>query len=320
MVSPLEVQGLTKEFRVGFWGTRVRVLSDLNLEVRKGEVFGYLGPNGAGKTTTLKLLVGLLKPTSGRARIFGRDCDDLSIKQRVGFLPENPYFYEYLTGRELLNFYAQLVGLRPAQRRDRIEKLAKLVNLDAALDLPLRKYSKGMLQRVGLAQALLNDPDLVLLDEPMSGLDPIGRREIRDLIIELRNQGKTVFFSSHIIPDVEMLCDRVGILVGGRLVAQGPLDDLLEARMASIDITISGVHQEVVDTLDHLLMTRPVRRGERLLLTVNDERALAEVLARLIEEKVTIHSIAPQRESLEGFFIRHACPEPSRRAQPRGAP
>ncbi len=312
MVSPVETQGLTKEFRVGFWGKRVRVLSDLNLEVREGEVFGYLGPNGAGKTTTLKLIMGLLKPTSGRVRIFGRDSWDFSIKRRVGFLPENPYFYEYLTGRELLNFYGQLVGLRPVERRDTTERLAKRVNLSEALDLPLRKYSKGMLQRIGLAQALLNDPDLVLLDEPMSGLDPIGRREIRDLIIGLKNQGKTVFFSSHIIPDLELLCDRVGILAGGRLVAQGPLDDMLGARIESIEVTVSRVPPGLVEELDHLLVSLPVTKGERLLLTVKDEGALAELLARLVEAKAAIHAAAPQRESLEEYFLRHA--------QPRGGP
>ena len=320
MVPPLEVQGLTKEFRVGFWGTRVRVLSDLSLKVRKGEVFGYLGPNGAGKTTTLKLIMGLLKPTSGRARIFGRDSWDCSITQKVGFLPENPYFYEYLTGRELLNFYGQLVGLRSVERRDTTERLAKLVHLSAAIDHPLRKYSKGMLQRIGLAQALLNDPDLVLLDEPMSGLDPIGRREIRDLIIGLKGQGKTVFFSSHILPDVELLCDRVGILVGGRLVAQGPLDEMLEARIASIEVTVSRVPPGLVEELDHLLVSPPVTKGERLLLTVQDERALAELLAHLVEAKAAIHAAAPQRESLEEYFLRHACPEPSGRTRPENTP
>lgn len=320
MVPPLDVQGLTKEFRVGFWGTRVRVLSDLNLEVRKGEVFGCLGPNGAGKTTTLKLIMGLLKPTSGRVRIFGRDNWDVSIKRRVGFLPENPYFYEYLTGRELLNFYGQLVGLRPVERRDTTERLAKLVHISAAIDLPLRKYSKGMLQRIGLAQALLNDPDLVLLDEPMSGLDPIGRREIRDLIIGLKSQGKTVFFSSHILPDVELLCDRVGILVGGRLVAQGPLDEMLEARIASIEVTVSRIPLGLVEELDHLLVSPPVTKGERLLLTVKDEGALAKLLTQLVDGKAAIHAIAPQRESLEEYFLRHACPEPGGRTRPENAP
>ena len=226
--------------------------------------------------------------------------------------PENPYFYEYLTGRELLNFYGQLVGLRAGERRDTAERLGKLVRLSAALDVPLRKYSKGMLQRIGLAQALLNDPDLVLLDEPMSGLDPIGRREIRDLIIGLKSEGKTVFFSSHIIPDVELLCDRVGILVGGCLVAQGPLDEMLEARIASIEVTVSRVPPALVEELDHLLVSPPVTKGERLLLTVKDEGALAELLTRLLDAKAAIHAAAPQRESLEEYFLRHA--------QPRGGP
>ena len=306
----IETKNLTKEYRVGFWQKRVQVLSDLNLSVGQGEIFGYLGPNGAGKTTTLKLLMGLVEPTSGEARILGQPLGDVGIKQQVGFLPEQPYFYEYLTGRELLNFYGQLVGLDRFDRRERVHKLASQLRIESALDLPLRKYSKGMLQRIGLAQALLNDPKLVLLDEPMSGLDPIGRRQVRDLLLGLKEDGKTVFFSSHIIPDVEMVCDRVGILVSGRLVASGSLDDLLEAQVASIEVTVSQVPPELAQELDHLLLTRPIFRSERLLLTVKDEEALAELLPRLSEAKATVHSIIPQRESLEDYFLHHASAKP----------
>jgi ABC-2 type transport system ATP-binding protein len=228
--------------------------------------------------------------------------------QQIGFLPEQPSFYEYLTGRELLNFYGQLLGLDRPTRRERVEGLARQLRIETALDLQLRKYSKGMLQRIGLAQALLNDPRLVLLDEPMSGLDPIGRREIRDLLLRLKSEGRTVFFSSHIIPDVEMVCDRVGILVEGRLVAQGPLDEILGVRIASIEVTASQVPPEVMGALDHLLVVQPVPRGERLLLTVKDEGPLAELLARLLDGKAVIHAIAPHRESLEDYFIRHVQP------------
>jgi ABC-2 type transport system ATP-binding protein len=308
----IAVKDLCKEYRVGFFRKRVRVLSDLSLNVGQGEVFGYLGPNGAGKTTTLKLLMDLLRPTSGEIRILGRPVGDVRTKRQVGFLPEQANFYEYLTGRELLSFYGQLVGLHRSDRRERVHTLACELRIDAALDLPLRKYSKGMLQRIGLAQALLNDPKLVLLDEPMSGLDPIGRREVRDLLLRLKSEGRTVFFSSHIIPDVEVVCDRVGILVRGRLVAQGPLDEMLTARMASIEATVSRVPPELLEELDHLLMTRPVTRGDRLLLTVKDEDALAELLPRLLEHKAVVHAIVPQRESLEEYFIRHV--------QPREAP
>jgi ABC-2 type transport system ATP-binding protein len=235
-------------------------------------------------------------------------------------LPEQPNFYEYLTGRELLNFYGQLLGLDRPTRRERVERLASQLRIESALDLQLRTFSKGMLQRVGLAQALLNDPRVVLLDEPMSGLDPIGRREVRDLLLRLKSEGRTVFFSSHIIPDVEVVCDRVGILVGGRLVAEGPLDEILEAKVASIEVTVSHVPPEVAQELEHLLLTRPVSRGERLLLTVKDEGPLAELLARLLDGKAVIHAIAPHRESLEEYFFRHVSPEPGGRTRPENAP
>jgi len=307
-MNAIETEKLGKEHRIGFWRKRICALSQLDLTVHEGEVFGYLGPNGAGKTTTLKLLTGLLQPTSGEARILGRPPGDVRAKEQIGFLPEQPNFYEYLTGRELLNFYGQLLGLDRSIRRERIESLVLQLRIESALDLQLRKYSKGMLQRLGLAQALLNDPRLVLLDEPMSGLDPVGRREVLDLLLRLKSEGRTVFFSSHIIPDVEVVCDRVGILVGGRLVAQGPLDESLGARIASIEVTASQVSTEVMGELDHLLVAHPVPRGERLLLTVKDEGALAELLARLLDDKAVIHAIAPHRESLEEYFFRHVEP------------
>jgi ABC-2 type transport system ATP-binding protein len=307
-MNAIETEKLGKEHRIGFWRKRVCALSQLDLTVHEGEVFGYLGPNGAGKTTTLKLLMGLLRPTSGEARILGRPPGDVRIQPQVGFLPEQPAFYEYLTGRELLNFYGQLLGLDRSIRRERIESLVLQLRIESALDLQLRKYSKGMVQRLGLAQALLNDPKVILLDEPMSGLDPIGRREVRDLLLRLKEEGKTVFFSSHIIPDVEVVCDRVGILVSGRLVAQGSLNEMLEAQIASIEVTISRVPPEALENVSYLLMTKPVKRGERVLLTVKDEGVLAELLARLLDGKAVIHAIAPHRESLEEYFFRHVQP------------
>ena len=307
-MNAIETEKLGKEHRIGFWRQRVCALSQLDLTVHEGEVFGYLGPNGAGKTTTLKLLMGLLRPTSGEARILGRPPGDVRVMEQIGFLPEQPSFYEYLTGRELLNFYGQLLGLDRSIRRERVESVARQLRFESVLDLQLRKYSKGMLQRLGLAQALLNDPRLVLLDEPMSGLDPIGRREVRDLLLRLKSEGRTVFFSSHIIPDVEMVCDRVGVLVGGRLVAQGPIDEILGVRIASIEVTASQVPPEVMGALDHLLVAQPIPRGERLLLMVKDEGALAELLARLLDDKAVIHAIAPHRETLEEYFFRHVEP------------
>jgi len=304
-MNAIETTKLKKEYRTGFRRTRVTVLSQLDLAVSEGEIFGYLGPNGAGKTTTLKILMGLLRATAGDASVLGRPPGDVGTKQLVGFLPEQPAFYDYLTGRELLSFYGQLFGLDRSIRRDRIETLARQLRVESALDTQLRKYSKGMLQRIGLAQALLNEPRVVLLDEPMSGLDPIGRREVRDLLLRLKSEGRTVFFSSHIIPDVEMVCDRVGILVAGRLVAQGELEGLLDAGVATIEVTVSRLSPEVVAALEHLLVSRPISRGERLLLAVKDEGAVAELLVRLVEEKAAVHAVVPHRESLEEYFLRH---------------
>ena len=217
----LKTQGLTKTYHTGFWGRRMVALEGLDLEVCRGEVFGFLGPNGAGKTTTLKLLMGLIYPTSGKAWILDKEIGDVAVKQHIGFLPESPYFYDYLTAEEFLRFYGQLFGLSRAVLSHRLDELFRLVGLSQVRKLQLRKFSKGMLQRIGIAQALVNDPQLVILDEPMSGLDPVGRKEIRDLILQLKTQGKTIFFSSHILHDAEVLCDRVGILIKGLMVALG---------------------------------------------------------------------------------------------------
>ena len=225
----LKTEALCKQFKVGFWGRPLTALERLDLEIHTGEIFGFLGPNGAGKTTTLKILMGLIYPTSGKAWILGHKVGEVAMKQQVGFLPESPYFYDYLTAEEFMRFYGQLFGLGGALLSERITALLKTVGLTDARGLQLRKFSKGMLQRIGIAQALINDPHLVILDEPMSGLDPVGRKEIRDLILHLKAQGKTVFFSSHILHDAEVLCDRVGILIKGRLVALGKVTELIGA-------------------------------------------------------------------------------------------
>ncbi|MFQ5881423.1 MAG: ABC transporter ATP-binding protein [Candidatus Methylomirabilales bacterium] len=300
----IKTEGLAKDYRVGFWRRKVRVLLDLHLEVQEGEIFGYLGPNGAGKTTTLKLLMGLALPTSGRAFILGRELPDVKVKTEVGFLPESPYFYEYLTGREFLGFYGRLFGLRGKGLRDRIGRLLAQVGLQAAADLPLRKYSKGMLQRIGLAQALINDPKLVILDEPMSGLDPVGRREVRDLILRLKEEGKTIFFSSHIIPDVEMICDRVGILVGGRLVKVGRLDELLSAEVESIEVTASGLSEMALKQIERCASRPVVRSGDKVLIFIRGEEDLGEVLRLMLDAKARIHAVAPHKRSLEEHFIQ----------------
>src|SRR5678815_2508521 len=227
-MTVIEITNLTKDYELGFWRKRkVRALDGLSLSVETGEIFGFLGANGAGKTTTLKLLMRLTFPTAGKARILGSDIDNVAMHQRIGYLPENPYFYDYLTAREFLEYCGELFGLDKKTRANKARELLERVHLDEKRwDTQLRKFSKGMLQRVGLAQAIVNDPAIVFLDEPMSGLDPIGRREVRDLISELRTEGRTVFMCSHILSDIEVLCDRVAILKKGKLAHQGLLHEL----------------------------------------------------------------------------------------------
>jgi ABC-2 type transport system ATP-binding protein len=300
----LKTEGLTKEYRTGFWRTRVRVLHDLNLEVHQGEIFGYLGPNGAGKTTTLKLLMGLIYPTAGRASILGRDVFDVAVKAQVGFLPENPYFYDYLTGREFLHFYGQLFGLPYRDRRQRIDELLHAVGLSKAAHLQLRKYSKGMLQRIGLAQALINDPQVIVLDEPTSGLDPVGRKEVRDLILDLKSRGKTVFFSTHIVPDVEMICDRVGIIVAGRLTRVGTLEELLGSEIERIEIAASGFDEAVNSQIAQWSTRPPLQHGDKVLFSVNTEKEASQVMEFLLGRGASVHGVHPKRRTLEDLFLQ----------------
>jgi len=300
----LSTHELTKDYAVGFWRKRpYRALDRLTLEVEAGEVFGFLGPNGAGKTTTLKLLMQLVFPTSGHAELLGRPLGDLSVKRRIGYLPENPYFYDYLTAEELLAYFAALFGYDSAERRRRSTRLLDEVGIGAERRMPLRKFSKGMLQRVGIAQTLLNDPDLVILDEPMSGLDPIGRRDVRALILRLRDRGCTVFFSSHVLSDAEALCSNVAILARGKLVTTGRLTDMLEFQVRGWELVASHVN----DAVHHMLQTRAqhvVRLGEgrysaELPLDPPPDRLLAELTAG----GATLVSLNPLRETLEDFFI-----------------
>src|SRR4051812_3125123 len=241
------IDNLTKDFSVGFWRPRsYRALDRLSLSIEQGEVFGFLGPNGAGKSTTLKLLMQLSFPTSGRAEILGRPAGDIEVKRRIGYLPESPYFYDYLTAEELLSYFASLTGYSSAERRTRVPALLDEVGIGAERRIQLRKFSKGMLQRVGIAQAILNDPEVVFLDEPMSGLDPLGRRDVRNLILKLRNRGCTVFFSSHVLSDAEALCSRVAILVGGSLVAAGEVEDVRAFRARGWDLVIANVSPDIL--------------------------------------------------------------------------
>ena len=304
MEPVIEIEGLCKDFRAGFWRRRMRVLHSLDLVVHQGEIFGYLGPNGAGKTTTLKLLTGLILPTAGSARLLGRDLTDVAAKQHIGFLPENPYFYDYLTGRELLDFCGRLFGLTASDRRDRISRLLRLTEMGEAAHLQLRKYSKGMLQRLGLAQALVNDPLLVILDEPMSGLDPLGRKAMRDIILQLKAEGRTIFFSSHILPDVEVLCDHVGILVAGRLRDVGRLDQILKTETESIELTLTHVPAEVLATLQGLAQAPVLEQPDGVLIRLPDEQRLDMALRAALAAGAQVVSVTPQRVTLEAHFLR----------------
>lgn len=303
-MKPLQIRGLTKEFRLGLRGRRVLVLDRLDLEVEQGEVFGFLGHNGAGKTTTLKLLMGLLVPTAGTALILGRPIEDVAVRQRVGFLPESPYFYEYLTAEEFLTFYGQLFGLGGAPLARKVDELLEMVSMVDARRLPLGKFSKGMLQRIGLAQALINDPQLVILDEPMSGLDPIGRRDVRDIILRLREDGKTVFFSTHILPDVEMICDRVGILVRGRLRAVGAVHELVgAASVTSVEVVVEGVAEAGLQEVTRLGGTA-VRRGHQVLIKLESETGVSALLDVVRRHAGRVVSLVPHKRSLEDLFLR----------------
>ncbi len=302
--SIVRIDQLRKVFRVGFWGRRVTAVDQLSLDVHRGEVFGFLGPNGAGKTTTIKILMGLIAPSGGNAFLFGRPVNHVAAKSKVGFLPESPYFYDYLTSREFLRFYGHLFGLGGSTLRSRVDELLELVGMAHAGNLQLRKFSKGMLQRVGIAQALINDPELVVLDEPMSGLDPVGRREVRDLILRLKEAGKTVLFSSHILHDAELLCDRVAMILKGRLMASGRVADLIDqGATRSVELVIDRLSPE---GLDHLrpLTEKLVRQGDRLMAVLAQPSHVDPALDIIRAAKANLVSVTPHRRSLEDLFIQ----------------
>src|SRR3954451_7682754 len=296
---------LTKDYAIGFWRKRpYRALDRLTLEVGTGEVFGFLGPNGAGKTTALKLLMQLVYPTGGDAEILGRPLGDRSVKQRIGYLPENPYFYDHLTAEELLVYYASLFGIRGAERAARARRLLDEVGVGAERRLQLRKFSKGMLQRVGIAQALINNPELVILDEPMSGLDPLGRRDVRTLILRLRDSGTTVFFSSHVLSDAEALCSRVAILAKGRLVAAGRLTDMLALRARGWELVVAGANDALIASLSSRVR-RTVRISEgRYTLELPLEPPPEQLLGELTAGGAHLTSLNPIRETLEDVFVQ----------------
>jgi ABC-2 type transport system ATP-binding protein len=304
-VTAIDILGLEKTYSVGFWRKKPRcALKPLHLRVEEGEIFGFLGPNGAGKTTTLKMLMGLVYPTGGSAQILGMDINDPRMKAQIGFLPEQPYFYDYLTAGELLNYYGRLSGMPPKERERKVREVLERVGLPDVLRVQLRKFSKGMLQRVGIAQAILHDPRIVFFDEPMSGLDPMGRREVRDLMEELKHEGKTVFFSTHILSDAEALCDRVAIIHLGELRSIGAVADLTSSVEGKIELIWHG--NKVPAAMKALGAECHVTGDTiRAVLLEGNQDAALEALRR---EQLRIVSLIPVRTSLEEYFVRKLQP------------
>ena len=299
MPPVLQVDNLEKAFSPGFIPKKRPILKGISFAVSAGEIFGYLGPNGAGKTTTLKCILGLIFPDRGNIEIFGHPHLSPKGKERLGYLPENPYFYDHLTAVEFLDFCARLFGLKRKEREDRVARLLRLVGLERARGLQLRKFSRGMLQRAGLAQALINEPALLFLDEPLGGLDPLGRKELRDIIVRLKQEGKTIFLCSHILQDIEMICDRVAVIVGGRIISQGFLRDLISEKILFIEVTLSGIDPASLTDLGELVSTR----GDRILLKVFQEDRIEHLMALAREKKARIHSLIPRTETLEDIFV-----------------
>ncbi|MBV9342628.1 MAG: ABC transporter ATP-binding protein [Acidobacteria bacterium] len=296
----IEILGLEKTYRVGFWRKRPKqALRPLFLTVEEGQIFGFLGPNGAGKTTTLKLLMGLVFPSAGTARILGMELDDRRMKAQIGFLPEQPYFYDHLTARELLRYFGQLSGVEARQLGRRVDRVLERVGLQEAGGVELRKFSKGMLQRVGIAQAILHEPRVVFLDEPMSGLDPMGRFEVRSLIEELKSEGKTVFFSTHILSDAEALCDRVAVLHLGELRGVAAVEELAAGMQAKVEIVWQG--NSVPAAVQALGID--CRTAGDTMRAVLPEEHQDFVLEALIREHLRVISLTPVRMSLEDYFV-----------------
>jgi ABC-2 type transport system ATP-binding protein len=313
MSDAVHIEGLGKTYRLGLRMRKVVALENLDLKVAEGSIFGFVGPNGAGKSTTIKILVGLVTPTSGRAALFGQRVPDAESRRAVGYLPENPSFHEFLRPLEVLTLMGRLSGMSGPALRRRCEEVLALVGLDGAADLTIRKFSKGMVQRLGLAQAVLHDPPLLILDEPMSGLDPIGRAEVRDLIVGLGRRGKTIFFSTHILADVESICDRAGMLLHGRLVRHGTLGELLDSSIRAVELRCADLPAAVVEALRGLAQDT-VSGPDGWLFTLRDLKIANEAVAKVVAAGGRIASVVPQRENLEQSFVRLA------RAQEATAP
>ncbi|MBN2326306.1 MAG: ABC transporter ATP-binding protein [Candidatus Omnitrophica bacterium] len=302
-MSILRIQNLTKVYSKGVFGGKFRALNDLNLEVEEGEIFGFLGPNGAGKTTTIKILLRIIFPTSGQAWLLNKPLGELSELHKIGYMPENPYFYRFLTGQEFVMFYAKLIGLNHEDARKKVDRLLDIVGLSYAKKTRVGEYSKGMVTRIGLAQSLVTDPTLLLLDEPMSGLDPIGRREIRDLIVQLKEQKKTIFFCSHILADVEMLCDRVAILNKGELIKLGTVQELLSSGPAKYIVSFDNLPLEALPELQTIADSHQDISGIHHF-TVNNPEEAHKIAELAMAKNANLIEFRPERGTLEDYFVR----------------
>ena len=305
MAVAIRTEHLSKTFRVGFWARKVRAVEDVSLEVHGGEIFGLLGPNGAGKTTTIKMLLGFVRPSQGTATVAGEPAGSLAARRRLGYLPENPALYEFLTGIEYLRFAGKLAGLSGRDAALQADKLIEQVGLAGRADRAIRRFSKGMVQRLGLAQALIGDPGIVILDEPMSGLDPIGRKDVRDIIFRLRAEGRTVLFSTHILSDVEAICDRVGIMIAARLTDCGTLSSLLDPGVRAVEI----VAKNLAPALQERLVkdgAQAMQRDGAWVLTFSSEAPAQEAIRAIVTSGGALVSVAPHRQTLESLFVQRA--------------
>jgi ABC-2 type transport system ATP-binding protein len=308
----LRLQDVSKTYRTGFFRKKIEAVKSVSFHINRGEIFGLIGPNGAGKSTTIRMTLGLTKPDRGQIELFGSPADTVHLRSRLGYVPENPQLYEHLKALEMMDFYGRLFGLPRRERAEKSRELLSLVGLGNALDRPISKFSKGMRQRAGIAQALINDPELIILDEPQSGLDPIGRREIRDLILELRRQGKTVLFCSHILPDVEDICDRVALIDKGKIRESGYLHELVKDSTLFHELLVRGDLSAVVEALpSNLGVSDAIEIGELVRIQLEPDADLQKILGRLSDSSFAVESVRAHKESLQDVFLRDTSPPES---------
>jgi ABC-2 type transport system ATP-binding protein len=298
-MKTLEITNLKKSFRSNFLIKKYHILKGINISVEQGEIYGFLGPNGAGKTTTIKCILGLLFPDEGEIQINGQPSASIAARSQIGFLPENPYFYDYLSASEMLHFSASLFGIPAAIAQERIDLLLKQVGLEGREHLKLRKFSKGMIQRLGMAQALIQDPVCLILDEPFSGLDPIGRKEFRDLILNLKSQGKTIFFSSHILQDMEMMVDKVGIIINGRISRQGKLSEMIASSTNYYEIVCSRISEKQLAQINPNFISR----DNQFIITLDNETDINLVVESIIHNSGLVIAVNPVKKTLEDIFL-----------------